>query len=99
MPPAPRVLSGFKTAAVTSIQIQPAGQLEIRADRTNGTWQLTKPLANPAQSVAIEALLQALEGLSYKTHISAQELKDRPKVNEDYGFDAPLFTMLIQQGA
>ncbi|MDB6108325.1 MAG: hypothetical protein JWR69_75 [Pedosphaera sp.] len=99
VPPAPKVLSGFKAAAVTSIQIQPAGQLEIRADRTNGTWQLTKPLAYPAQAVAIETLLQSLEELSYKTHISAQEFRDRPKANEDYGFDAPLFTLLVQQGA
>lgn len=98
-PPSPKVLPGFRAAAVTSIQIQPAGQLEIRADRTNGTWQLTKPFVYPAQSVAIETLLQSLEELSYNTHISAQELRDRPKANEDYGFDAPLFTLLLRQGS
>ena len=29
----------------------------------------------------------------------ARCLRDRPKANEDYGFDAPLFILLFQEGA
>src|SRR5882762_5326734 len=39
-----RLLANFKSAAVTSVQVRPEGQLEIRAERTNGTWMLTQPL-------------------------------------------------------
>ncbi|MGO9587930.1 MAG: hypothetical protein ACLP2Y_17255, partial [Limisphaerales bacterium] len=39
--------------AVTSIQVIPSGALEIRADRTNGMWLLTKPIVYPAQPAAI----------------------------------------------
>ena len=64
--PAPlRVLpADFNPEAVTTVQIQLAHQLEIRVERTNGGWQLTKPLVYPAQSVAIENLLQAVAALS-----------------------------------
>src|ERR1700676_5275568 len=68
-----KVLSAdFKPEAVTSVQILLAHQLEIRAERTNGGWQLTKPLVYPAQSAAIEKLLQAAADLSPQTIISAQ---------------------------
>ncbi|MDB6020040.1 MAG: hypothetical protein JWR19_4529 [Pedosphaera sp.] len=93
-----RVLPGLKVGAVTSVQIYPAGQLEIRANLTNGAWQLAKPLVYPAQATAIKALLQSLEELSYQAHISAQELRGRPKADEEYGFDTPRFTIIIQQG-
>ena len=56
-PPGPTgLLPGFKTTAVTSIQVRPEGQLEIRAERTNGTWALTQPLPYPAEAASVEAV-------------------------------------------
>jgi hypothetical protein len=96
-PPTPtRVLTDFKAAEVTSIQILPSG---IRATFTNGTWQLIEPLAYPARSRAIEALLQALEGLSYQLRFTPQELKENSKSGSDYGMDAPSLTVLMQAGS
>jgi hypothetical protein len=43
------ILPELRPAAVTSVQVIPSGALEIRADRTNGTWRLIKPIAYPAQ--------------------------------------------------
>src|SRR5262245_28512028 len=83
-----KVLPGFSPATITSIQGQPAGQLEIRAERTNGTWRLTKPLAYPAQASAIEALLAALEHLTPATYISPQELKGDPASDRKFGFES-----------
>jgi hypothetical protein len=94
-----KVLPAFKAAAVTSIRVQPARQFEIRADRTNDTWILTKPVVSPAQSLAIDALLKALQEMTFIRHISAEELRGNPKVNEDYGFDEPSFTLVVQDGA
>lgn len=93
------VLPGLKAAEVTSIQIQPGGQLEtIRIERTNGNWQLTKPVVYAAQAPAVENLLHALEDLSPQTRISAQELLGRHNVNEEFGFDTPQAILVIQQG-
>ena len=49
-PAANKVLPYLKVASIDSIQVRPADQKEIRADRTNGNWQLTKPLVYPAQT-------------------------------------------------
>ena len=100
-PEIPKVLPGFNPAEVTSIQIQPAGQSEtIRLERTNGGWQLTKPIDfYPAQAPAVESLLHALEDISPQPRISAQELLGRHNVNEEFGFDSPQATVVIQQGA
>ncbi len=97
VPPPPRVLAGLKPAEVTSVEVQPAGELAIRAERTNGNWQLTRPLAYPAQKQYVEGLLQVLADLSYQAQISAEALKDRPKAGEEFGFDAPLFTIRLEQ--
>ncbi|HEX3798894.1 MAG TPA: DUF4340 domain-containing protein [Verrucomicrobiae bacterium] len=96
-PGVPHVLPAFKPAEVTGVQIL-LPKSEISAERTNHTWQLTKPLIYPAQSNLIENLLQATAELTPQTQIPAQELKDRTKLNEEYGFDNPLATIVFQQG-
>jgi hypothetical protein len=60
-----RVLPNLKVAAVTSIQIRPGARAPIRADRTNGVWQLVaESLVYPAQAASIEKLLAELERLT-----------------------------------
>ncbi|MEI6779976.1 MAG: DUF4340 domain-containing protein [Verrucomicrobiota bacterium] len=92
-----KVLPNLKAAAVTSIQVRPGAQLEIRAERTNGTWQLTEPMAYPAQVVSIEKLLAELERLTPAPYLTARELRDRPKAEEEYGLAAPLASIIIEQ--
>jgi hypothetical protein len=67
-----KVLPSLKAAVVTSVQVRHAAQSEIRAERTNGTWQLTEPLVYPAQAVSIERLLAQLEALRPATYITAR---------------------------
>lgn len=92
-----RILPALKASAVTGVQILPKGQLEIRADRTNGLWVLTQPLFYPARPDAIMALLAALESLTPATFITAQELKDIRQADEQYGFEPPQKTLVLQQ--
>lgn len=94
----PRVLPGLKAAAVTSVQVRPAGALEIRADRTNGVWELTRPLRYPGQAASIENLLAALEQLRAATTISAGEVRQHPNATAEYGFDTPQVSLLLQPG-
>jgi hypothetical protein len=80
------LLSQFRATAITSVQYTPAGQLEIRADRTNGQWHLVKPIHFPAQATSIEALLAALQQLAPAQTISAAELRQHPNADEEFGF-------------
>jgi len=96
--PSNKVLPYLNVAALTSVQVRPAGQVEIRADRTNGTWQLTKPVAYPAQTASIESLLDALAQLATQTPITAQQLKNQSKADTEFGFDTPLFSLSLQAG-
>ncbi len=100
-PPVPvvvRVLPGLDTNAVTSIEIQPRGQFAIRVERNSNGWQLTRPIVYPVRGAAVDAFLDSLAELSPQRPITAEELQNNKKVNQEYGFDVPQATILIQTG-
>jgi len=86
----------FQSGPATSVQVIPAGALEIRADRTNNAWFLTKPYVYPAQTAAIQALLDALAKLTPAMRITAGELRQQPGAEGDYGFDTPRYSLVLQ---
>jgi nucleoid-associated protein YgaU len=92
------VLPGLQPSVVTSIQVIPAGAFEIRADRTNNSWLLAKPIAYPAQTAAIETLLAALQKLTPATRISAGELREHRTASADFGFDSPQTSLVVEAG-
>jgi hypothetical protein len=98
MPVVQKVLPGLKADEVTSIEIHPRGQFKIRVERTGAGWLMTQPLAYPVRTAAVEDLLKALVDLSPQAQISAQELQGDRKVSEEFGFDTPMTTILLQQG-
>ncbi len=87
-PPLPvaLLLPNFRAATVTSVQYTPPGQFEIRADRTNGVWELVKPIVYPAQKASLETLLDTLERLAPLQIISGAELRHRTNADEEFGF-------------
>jgi hypothetical protein len=91
------ILPKLKAAAVISVQVRPAAQVEIHADRTNGIWQLVEPMDYPAQGLSIEKFLAELEGLKPASYIRARELQDRPQTDEEYGFATPQAFISIEQ--
>ncbi len=92
-----RILMALKPSEVVSVKVQPAGQFEIRAERTNGSWRLTAPLDYPAQGAKVDALLQALAKLVPATTISGDELRTNPKAQEAYGLAHPQAYIIVQQ--
>ncbi len=92
-----RVLPNLKSAAVTSIQVSPGAHPNIQAERTNGVWQLTGPPVYPAQAASIENLLIHLERLTPASYITARELRNRPKAEQEYGFNTPQAFISIEQ--
>jgi hypothetical protein len=98
VPPVQSVLPGLHPAAVTSVQVIPAGVLEIRADHDKNSWWLAKPFIYPAQPAAIEALLTALQNLKTATRISAGEVQTQHTADADFGFDTPQDSLVITAG-
>jgi hypothetical protein len=92
------LLPQLNPQAVLSVQIRPAGQLEIRAERTNGTWQLMEPVVYPAQGTNIQNLLDALQHLTIAHQISEQEMRKDPKADEDYGIEPPELSLILREG-
>jgi len=93
------ILPGLEASLVTNIEIQPWGQALIQAVRersSNSSWRLVRPVAYPAQSQFIEALLDALAKLEWVDRVSERELADRPEAQKDFGFTTPQFTLLLQ---
>jgi hypothetical protein len=77
----------LKAATVKSVQVRMSGQRETRAELTNGGWRLTQPVRYPAQAAKVEALLKALEQLTFATYIPEQELRKNPKAEEEFGVE------------
>jgi hypothetical protein len=92
------ILPNLQPQSVTSVQVIPSGALEIRADRTNDGWLLSKPISYPAQPAAIEALLAALQKLTPATRISAAELREHHAAEADFGFEPPQTSLVIEAG-
>jgi hypothetical protein len=92
-----RVLPNLKSAAVTSIQVSPGARTNIQAECTNGVWRLTGPPVYPAQAASIENLLIHLERLIPAPYITERELRNRPKVEQEYGFNTPQAFISIEQ--
>jgi hypothetical protein len=92
------ILPELRPTAVTSVQVIPSGALEIRADRTNGAWRLTKPIAYPAQATVIESLLDALQKLTTATRISAAEMRGHHDADAEFGFETPRISLVIESG-
>jgi hypothetical protein len=91
------LLPNLRPAAVTGVQVFPAGALEISAARTNGGWVLVRPVSYPAQTAAIEALLDALQKL-VPAKISAAELREQTNTESEFGFDHPQATLFLTAG-
>ncbi|MFN7137713.1 MAG: DUF4340 domain-containing protein [Limisphaerales bacterium] len=81
---------------VTAMQILPAGRYEIVAEKASDGWQLRKPIDYPANQEFIEALVTNLATLRWKTHITSEELRDRPNAQEEFGMATPQFALRIK---
>ena len=93
------VLPHFRAAELTAVQVLPRGhQLEIRAVRTNDSWQLTRPVSYPAASTNVDLLLRAFERLTPAARITEEELTtNRFNADEEFGFSDPQVTLIFQQ--
>ncbi len=97
-PPELHVLPGLQITNVDSIQIQPSGLIDLRVDRTNAAWQLTRPVSFPADRQKIEEMLHTFSQLTWQGRISAADLQTRENSSEEFGFDTPQFSIVFFEG-
>jgi hypothetical protein len=92
------VFAGLRADRVTSLQIIPAGAREISVTRTNQMWLLDKPIVYPAQTAAIEGLLDALQRLTPVLSFTPGEMNGRKNADAEFGFDNPQYTLDVAAG-
>jgi hypothetical protein len=91
---ASRLLPEFDPGKVAAIEVVRGEQL-IRAELSEGGWQLTTP-SYPAQSTGIESLLQALSVLARQTEIPAEEIISGSGGMSPFGLDPPRASIALQ---
>jgi hypothetical protein len=89
------LLPGLNANAVKTVQIRPAGQIDIRVERTNGGWQLMEPVAYPAQNTNVQKLLDALQQATVAHRISEKEFRKDPKAGENFGIEPPQLSLIL----
>ena len=95
--PDPRIFPSVRLEAVTNIVIRPAGQSEIRVEKTNNTWHITRPFDYPGDTLRIEVFLAALTNIVSQGHISSSELNTRTNASQEFGFETPAYSIAVQQ--
>ena len=101
-PNLPAPLVTFKASDITGLRLSRTNQPIVRAERTRDTWSLIGPPGPtfyPAQTYAIESLLQMLEGLGRRAFIPLSEISSRKATLADFGLDVPQASLtLLQNG-
>ena len=92
------LLPDLDVDTVRTIQIHPAGPLEIRVERTNHVWHLVSPVAYPAQGSNVDNLLAALKNLTVAQRIPENDFRRNSGMAAEYGIDPPQLSLIINSG-
>jgi hypothetical protein len=89
------LLPELDARTVRVVQIHPAGQPEIRVERTNHVWHLVAPVAYLAQGTNVDRLLAALQGLTVAHRIPERDFRRNSKMAADYGVEPPQLSVTL----
>ena len=95
--PTPPLLS-LRASEVTNIVLRRTNQFVLRAERANQQWNLALPIYYPAQTFAIEKMLQTLGTISAYTYLSPQDLSEQKRTLANFGLDVPAATLVLHHG-
>jgi hypothetical protein len=91
-----KIFPSFAPLEVRKITVRPATGDEIQIQLTNNAWRLLKPINYPADVERIAALVNSLSELEWKTRLSANDLKDRANVQEEFGMTSPQLSVALE---
>ncbi len=95
--PSKPLFAKFKPTSATSLTLRRGKQFTLMLERTNDTWRFVKPTVYPAATFAVENFLQTLERMTPSTHITPRDILARKQTDADFGFDAPLITLVLER--
>ncbi len=90
-----KVLPDFDAGKVTAVEVFPNAQIIIRAEQSNHVWRLTKPVSYPASAAQVDGLLKVLGEMEWRSAIAPEELTNRADAQEQFGFDKPAFSLVL----
>ena len=90
-----QIFRGLDPAKVNELQIRSPGQGEIRLEKTNNVWLITRPIQFRADQTRIASLLVTLSNLQWMAYITPEQLQGQPKAQEEFGFDSPQYSVQI----
>lgn len=96
-PPAKLLFATFKPTTATSVTLRRGKQFTLVLERTNDNWRFTKPFVYPAANFTVQSFLETLEKVTPATHISPREILSRKQTEADFGFDAPLISLVLER--
>jgi hypothetical protein len=91
-----KVFPSFGADEVRNIRIRAAAGEELQVQLNSNSWRIIKPINYPADVQRISTLLKSLADLQWKTRLAANELKDRPNVQEEFGMVSPQASVGIE---
>lgn len=93
-----QIFRGLDPAKVNEIQIRSSGQGEVRIEKTNNVWLITRPIQFRADQTRIVSLLVTLSNLQWMAYITPEQLQGQPRAQEEFGFDSPQYSFQIAAG-
>jgi hypothetical protein len=93
-----QVVPGFDPKAITRVQVRVTGVPEMLAERTNGGWHMSKPLASKVRPHVIESLLKYLSQLQPDNYLSPREVLEHSSADAEFGFEAPQISLMFYSG-
>lgn len=96
-PPAPTslpIVAGLRPGTVTRVEFVRSNET-FRAERTGGQWRLTAPFNYPANSLALDMLVDVCTRLRPQLVIAAEQVKTLA----EFGLAPPQATVIFHQGA
>lgn len=90
------LLQRLNPTTVTRIEIV-STQETFRVERAGATWQMTAPVAYPAEPAAINRFLEVAAQLRRLSTIAARDLSSQPRGLSDFGLQPPRTTLKFHQ--
>ncbi len=91
-----KIFPAFAPGDVRHLRVRTATGDDIQLEVTNNSWRITRPIRYPADADRINLLLKSMADAEWKTRLSANELKDRPNAQEEFGMASPQLSITVE---
>jgi hypothetical protein len=80
------------------LDVTSSSNVSVRVERTNEAWQLRSPVIWPANSIAVERLLEVLQQLRQQGRVEPEEVLAQTNGLAAFGLEPPAAVVSLRQG-